>query len=60
MNDYVKSLIREELAKQIERTVMEHAESHGENMSASNLKRLLFGGTYLRKDIEKVLEKFGF
>lgn len=59
MNDYVKSLIREELAHQIEQVVQTHADSHSSDISAENLKQLLFDSDYLRRDIEKVLELFG-
>ena len=60
MNDYVKSIIRKELACQIEEELKKHADSHSSDISAENLKQLLFNSNYLRIDIEKVLERFGF
>ena len=58
MNDYVKSIIRQKIADNIEVEIQMFADSFSEDISAKNLKENLFSGYYLNEKIKEVLEKF--
>ena len=58
-NDYVKSIIRQELVREIIKEIKEYADSWSEDISAKNLKDNLFSGTYLDRKIEEVLKRYG-
>ena len=58
MNDYVKSIIRQKIADNIEVEIQMFADSFSEDISAKSLKENLFSGCYLNEKIKEVLEMF--